>query len=167
MNVWRKIEEFIKPWMLIVAFILLVLFAAYKEARAEVSFELGAGFLSGEYSKGGMIMMSEDFDSKYSLSMGYISEQEVTDRHDRFYEVRENLFVQGQRKFDLGNWELGLGVAYFNAETRALGSKFTAAISLGYEWDSGFGIFLRHWSNAGSATPNMGQDALTFRWAFK
>lgn len=167
MNLWRKFEAVVKPWMLIVTFILLLLFGFYKEAKAEVTLEIGPTFLSGDYSKGGIIMLRENFDNHYSIGLGYIYKQEVIDRHDRFYAVDENLFIQGQRHVDLGNWDLALGVAYFNATNRALGSKFTAALSIGYEWDSGFGIHLRHWSNAGSGWPNMGQDALTFAWSFQ
>lgn len=167
MNAWRKFEEVVKPWMIVVAFVLLLLLGFCREAKADVTVELGPTFLSGEYSKSGAILIREDFDNHYSLALGFMGEQEVTDRSGNTYHPGVNLFVQGQRQVRLGqHWELGLGVAHFNATHRGLSSHFNAALSVG--WEKGpWSFHFRHWSNAGSSRPNMGQDLFTLGYTFQ
>jgi hypothetical protein len=165
MNLWRKIEGFFKPWMMVVAFLLILIFGLSREANAETQVELGATFLSGEYSKGAALIIAERWD-RYSLGMGYTYKQEVTDRRGDFYDVSENLFVHGQRHVDI--WrelEFGVGVGYFNKRTRWNGSNFVASLSVQYQWEKVF-VTYRHWSNAGSESPNMGQDLVTIGWRF-
>lgn len=164
MNKWRQLEEKIKPWVLVLAFLACFVLAARCEAEMEI--EIGGGFLSGEFSNGAALMIHEQFDNKYSVGMGYIMEQEVRDRAGNFYLVPENLFVQAQRIVTYKNVELGLGVAYFNATNRALGSNFTAALSVDYNFTDKFSVGFRHYSNAGSDHPNMGQDILTIGYRF-
>ena len=167
MNAWRKFEEMVKPRMLVAIFILLLLFGFYKEAHAEVSVEVGPTFLSGEFSDGGGLLVNETFNDKWRIGMGFISEQEVTDRSDDTYHVRNNLLVHGQRLVPLTrNLDLGIGVGYFNAKTRWNGSNFVASLSMEYSLNDKWSINYRHWSNAGSASPNMGQDLFTVGYRF-
>lgn len=163
----RKLEAIIKPVYLVGLFILLILFAFAKEARAdEVSVELGATFLSGEYSEGQALILSERF-GKYSVGVGYITEQYVTPRNSTRTFVMENVFIQGQRHVRLSDrFEFGLGVAYFNATNRALGSNFEFSLMVRARISDRFSVQLRHWSNAGSARPNMGQDVVTIAYHF-
>jgi len=134
--------------------------------RAEMSLEVGPMFLSGEYSEGGALILSERFD-KYSVSLGYIMEQWVTPRTEPRTHIRENLFVQGQRHFDLSQkWELGVGVVYLNSISRVQGSNFNASLMVRYNINDRFTLNVRHFSNAGSAPPNMGQDMLTIGYNF-
>ena len=175
MNNWiRKIEEKFKPWMMIVVFIILLVIGFANEAKADVDktgvqIELGGGFLSGQYSKAGAIAVQQRFDNKFSIGMGYISEQWVIPRREPKTWVQENLWVQAQRHVGLqvgGNWDFGIGIAYFNSTNRALGSHFTAALSLEYNFNRKWNVKLRHFSNAGSARPNMGQDMLMIGYRF-
>ena len=176
-NLTRTIEKYFRPVLLVLAFLGLLMFAFAKEARGEVTTELGAGFLSGEVSKGAALILTErwggPYDNRYSVGMGYISEQEVTDRSGDFYEVRENLWVQAQRRVPfpvkgcpIDCWGLGIGVAYFNGTNRALGSNLTAALSVEFRPNERLSVNIRHYSNAGSATPNMGQDMLSVGYTF-
>lgn len=157
--------------LIVGAFLVLLIVAFCREAEADVTLEVGAPFLSGEYSKGAGLLLSED-NGKYRWGMGYISEQEVLpsweeDNGRPKVDLRENLFIHGQRIVRLTDKiDFGLGAAYFNSTNRALGSKFTASLSVTYELSPHASINLRHWSNAGSATPNMGQDLITFGWSF-
>ena len=167
MGAWRKFEELVKPWMLVVVFVLLLLFGFYKEANAEVSVELGATFLSGEFSDGGGLLLSETFDDKWRIGMGFTSEQVVTDRSNDTYHVRNNLFVHGQRLVPITrNLDFGIGVGYFNATTRWNGSHFVASLSMEYSLNDKWSLNYRHWSNAGSASPNMGQDLFSVGYKF-
>lgn len=167
MNAWRKFEEIVKPWMIVLIFILVALFGFYKEGRADVEVELGPTFLSGEFSDSAVLVINETFDNRYRLGMGVIGPQEVTDRTGTEYEVRTNLFVHGQRVVAITrNLDFGLGVAYFNAKTRWNGSNFVASLSVEYSLGERWSINYRHWSNAGSASPNMGQDVFTIGYRF-
>lgn len=166
-NWTRKLEAIFKPVYLVAAFLIVLLLFFAAESRADVQVEFGAGFLSGEFSQGGALILSERFgDNKYTLGLGYISEQEVTDRSGDFYEVRENLMVFAQRRVCQRWLCLGIGAAYFNGINRALGSEFTAAISI-EAWKGSWSLNVRHFSNAGSSVPNMGQDLLTVGYAFQ
>lgn len=166
----RKIEKWFKPWMMIVAFILILILGFAKESKADertgVQVEIGGGFLSGQYSKAGAISVQQRFDNKFSLGMGYISEQWVIPRKEPKTWMQENLWVQGQRHVDLGHFDLGIGIAYFNSTNRALGSHFVAALSVQYNVSDRWNIKLRHFSNAGSARPNMGQDMIMVGYRF-
>ena len=176
-NLTRKLEKLLKPALLVGLFIVLLMFGFCQEAKAEVTTELGAGFLSGQLSKGAALMVTErwggPYNSRYAIGIGYISEQEVTDRSQDFYEVKENLFVLAQRRvsFNIKGCDhdcisLGIGPAYFNGTSRWNGSKFVAALSVEFRPDKHWSVNIRHFSNAGSATPNMGQDLLTIGYTF-
>ena len=111
-------------------------------------------------------------DGRYSWGMGYIYKQDVTPRNEPRQELQENLWIQGQRRVCFlrdDNVCLGLGAAYFNRTNRALGSHFTAALSVEVQPQSNspWGLSYRHYSNAGSATPNMGQDMLMVTYTFQ
>lgn len=166
MNAWRKFEEFVKPWMLVLVFLLVLLFGFYKEANADVTVELGPTFLSGEFSDSGCLLLNETFD-RWRIGMGVCGEQEVTDRSGTTYEVRNNLFVHGQRLVAITDrLGFGVGVGYFNAKTRWNGSNFVASLSMEYSINDRWSLNYRHWSNAGSASPNMGQDLFTVGYRF-
>lgn len=173
-NFTRKLEALIKPAILVGIFLLLLGVGFCQEARGEVTVEVGAPMLSGEYSKGGVLLLTERYvDGRYAVGFGYISRQEVTDRGENFHEVDENLFIFVQRRvsFDIRGCShdcisLGIGPTYFNATNRALGSKFAAALSVEFRPSERWSVNFRHFSNAGSAHPNMGQDMLTLGYTF-
>ena len=143
-------------------------------AQAELSVEIGPTFLSDSRAKGFMLLGQERF-GKYDIGLGYVSQQKFnhpcgpefarTVRCD--FELNENIFFNAQRIFSTGNWEFGLGVGAFQNTNRALGRNFTFSTSGRYTLSSGLFISFRHFSNAGSGTPNLGQDAINIGWTFK
>jgi len=163
----QKIEEVVKPLAIIAAFLILLLFAFGKEAKADVSIEIGPTFLSGEYADGQVLTLNEQFDNGYSVGVGYITKQVVTDRDGNTFYLRENVFVQAMRHVDVtGKFNLGLGVGYVNGTNRALGSKFVFSLLVRYDFTDRWSANIRHFSNAGSSPPNMGQDMLTIGYSF-
>lgn len=164
MNKWREFEKKVRPALVVLAF--LVAFMAMNRCEAEMRYEIGAGFLSGEYSEGTALIVTETFDNNWSVGMGYISKQEVTDRAGTTYEPRENLWGSVQRSVNWKELEMGLGLAYFNGTNRALGSNFVASMSIHWNITDSFSVGFRHFSNAGSASPNMGQDIISLSWTF-
>lgn len=176
-NLTRKLEKLVKPALIIGAFILLYLLGLSSEAHAEVTIEAGAGLLSGQLSGGETLIITErwggPYKSRYAIGMGYVAEQHVITRSRNRYEPKENLFVFAQRRVSFNlkgcEWDcisLGLGVGYFNNTNRALGSKFNAALSVEFRPTDRWSLNIRHFSNAGSASPNMGQDMITIGYTF-
>lgn len=177
MNITRKLEKLIKPAIIVFVFLVLFIIGAYNEARAEVTAEVGAGLLSGQFSGGGTAIITErwggPYGSRYAVGMGWIDKQHVTDRDRDYYKLRYNLFAFAQRRVSFNlkgcEWDcisLGLGVAYFNNTNRALGSNFTAALSVEFRPTDRWSLNIRHFSNGGSAVPNMGQDMITIGYTF-
>ena len=156
--------------------ILLLMFVG--EARAEMTLELGLPLLSGEHRGGGALLVTDrwggPYGSRYVVGLGYISEQEVNPTFELPSDVRENLYVSIQRRMSFTidgcpDWDcisIGLGVAYFNGTNRALGSNFNVALSVEVRPDKRWSVNLRHYSNAGSDIPNMGQDMITLGYTF-
>lgn len=147
-------------WIILV-FLLILIFFAYKEANA-LELEAGPALLSGEYSEGGAMILSDRI-GKFSVGGGYISKQVCHCRYPA--ELDENIFFHAQRVFEYKRWELGIGPAYFQNTNRALGKKLTWSLSLGFGGEH-WSIRVRHFSNAGSGTPNLGQDTLVIGYAF-
>jgi len=149
------------------AFLLLAFFFWSQESDA-IELEVGPTLLSNDYAKGGMLLLTER-QGKWSFGGGYVSEQ-YADLSPCVWskctwDIEPNLFFQVQRIVDYKNWELGVGPAYFQNTNRALGKNLTWTLSLGYKGDR-WALRLRHYSNAGSGVPNMGQDALTIGYSF-
>lgn len=168
-NLWRKFERIVRPWMMVLLFIIILIFGFMRESRADVvSVELGPTMLSGELSEGAVLMVNQTWDERWRLGMGYVAEQKVTPRREPEMEVRPNLFIHGQRIVGITeNFDLGLGVGYFNAKTRWNGSQFVASMSIEYSINDNWSLQFRHFSNAGSASPNMGQDMFTIGYSFR
>ena len=110
---------------------LILLFLFAREAKAQVHVELGPTNLSGEWAKGGALLLSERF-GKYDIGIGYISEQTThvtcgphlpaTSKCD--FDIRENIFIHAQRIVKYKRCELGIGPAYFQNTSRVFGEKF-------------------------------------------
>lgn len=155
-------DENVKGSLIVGGFLLLLLFGFCHETKAETSFEVGPAVLSSDYAEGGMFAINERF-GKYELGMGYVSEQVV-----HGIDIRENLFVEAKRVVKFGEkFEMALGPAYFQNTNRALGCKFTGSLSMTYNFTDNWGVKVRHFSNAGSCSPNLGQDAFTIQYRFK
>ena len=162
-------------------FLLLFLYLAAREVRAEIQLELGPTNLSGDWAEGGALLLSERF-GKYDFAIGYISEQKVnlrtfslhdpsctkiTDGFNRCnFVIRENIFVHAQRIVKYKKCEMGIGPAWFQNTSRVFGKQLNFGLMIGCNLSEKAFIRIRHWSNAGSATPNLGQDLLTIGWRF-
>ena len=113
-------------WILLAFLAVLFFFFAKESSAAE--FEIGPTLLSGEYSEGGVLLLTERI-GRWSIGGGYISEQRC---HCRWpADLTENIFFQGQRVVEYKLAEIGIGGAYFQNTNRALGKKLTWALSLG------------------------------------
>ena len=145
----------------VIAFIIALIFFFYKEANA-VEIEAGPGFLSGEYSEGGAVIINESV-GKWDIGGGYFSKQTCHCRYPD--DLKENIFFHGQRIVEYKKWELGIGAAYFQNTNRALGKNLTWSLSVGFGGEH-WSVRIRHFSNAGSGSPNLGQDLLTIGYAF-
>lgn len=139
-------------------------------AAAETRLEAGPTYLSDESSGGYSVMVSERF-GVWDLGIGYVSEQDVWptwEQENGYGEVHigRNAFVYGQRVWQRGRFEFALGVAHFSNNNRALGQRTTYPVAIGWNFNERYSIRLRHFSNAGAAAPNMGQDAVTLGVTF-
>ena len=151
----------IQGYWIVLVFIIILVFFAYKEANA-LELEAGPTLLSGEYSEGGALIISDRI-GKFAVGGGYIYEQVCHCTYPA--ELDTNIFFHVQRVFEYKRWELGIGPAYFQNTNRALGKNLTWSLSLGYGGEH-WSIRMRHFSNAGSGTPNLGQDMLVIGYAF-
>jgi hypothetical protein len=148
-------------WIIAVFLLVIGYFFWYEDANA-AEFEIGPALLSGEYSEGGTLIFTERV-GKWSLGGGYVSEQYC---HCTWpTSLKENIFFQGQRIVEHKKFEIGLGAAYFQNTNRALGKNLTWALSLGYGGEH-LSVRFRHYSNAGSGSPNLGQDMVTLGYNF-
>lgn len=146
---------------IVAVFLLILVFFAYKEANA-LELEAGPAVLSGEFAEGGALMITERI-GPWSLGGGYVSKQVCHCRYPA--ELKENIFFQAQRILEYKRAELGIGAAYWQNTNRALGKHLTWSLSLGFGGEH-WSLRLRHYSNAGSGSPNLGQDMLTVGYSF-
>jgi hypothetical protein len=147
-------------WIIGAFLVILLFFLANEGEAAEV--EAGPGLLSGEYSEGGILLITERV-GKWSFGGGYMSPQycHCTDPT----ELRENIVFQVQRIVPYKNFEIGIGPAYWQNTNRALGKNLTWSLHLGYGGER-WKFRIRHYSNAGSGSPNLGQDMVTVGYSF-
>ena len=157
----------LKPAYIIAAFLALLCLAFCHESRAEVSIEAGAVFMSGDYAQGGTLILAERF-GRYEVHIGYVSETfvQTCGRPDCAFDNRENIFVGAQRIVGWDRFKLGIGTAYWQNTNRALGAEFTFSLLVEYRLSDSLTLRVRHASNAGSATPNLGVDSLTLAYGF-
>jgi hypothetical protein len=151
---------------IVVAVILLFPGGRSCEAR-ETILELGAGFLSGEYSQGQAIILAQRFDkSKYAVGLGVVGDQ-VCQCVEGEVILDTNAFFFASRQVHWKRLEVGIGAAYWQNTNRVLGRHLTYqlvfAVNLWKELD----LRLRHYSNAGSGGQNLGQDMIGLSWRFQ
>ena len=140
--------------------------------QAHADIELGPTNISGDWV-GAALMLSDRF-GKYDISVGHVSQQIINvtcgdplPKSDKCeFDIRENIFIQGQRIFRYKRCEFGLGVAYFQNTSRIFGANMNFNLMLGCDLTEKTFVRLRHWSNSGSGTPNLGQDLLSIGWRF-
>ena len=147
-------------WIILV-FVLVLIFFLYEEANA-VELEIGPAVLSGEYSEGGALIINESV-GKWDIGGGYISKQVCHCNYPD--DLKENIFFHGQTIVEYKMVEIGIGSAYFQNTNRALGKNLTWSLSLGFGGEH-WSVRMRHFSNAGSGSPNLGQDMVTIGYQF-
>ena len=123
--------------------------------------EAGPGVLSGEYSHGFGVILSEIWKGKYSVSIGYFSDQIFND-----IPVDENMFVMAHWLFKYKRLQLGFGPTYWEKTNRALGQRFTFQEQISFRFYRNWDINYRHWSNGGTTKPNSGQNILSIGYTF-
>ena len=148
-------------WIVLAA-LLLMCFVGYKTADA-VEIEAGPGFLSGEYSEGGVLIFNSELYKGWHIGGGYVSKQTCHCTYPA--DLDENIFFQVQHRAKWKLLEVGIGPAYWQNTNRALGKNLTWSLSLGLGGEH-WSVRLRHFSNAGSGSPNLGQDMLTLGYQF-
>ena len=132
---------------------------------AETIVEVGPTILSADYSDGVAIMLSERLQNKYMLGFGLVGDQ-TCKCSEGDVELGNNIMLQAQRLVTYKRITLGLGVAYWQNLNRAIGEHLTFALSIEIDLPSKWDLRIRHYSNAGSGTPNLGQDLITLGWRF-
>ena len=156
----------IEGWKIVAVFV-VVLFAYFgcEAARADSSVfvEAGGTVLSGETSKGVALILGQEF-GRWELSGGYVSYQICRCNYPE--DLEPNIFVQGQRVVELGPTALGIGMAYFQNTNRALGKNLTWSLMMQWNVNDRLALQFRHWSNAGSGKPNLGQDLISIAYRF-
>lgn len=148
-------------WSMVLVFLVVLCFFAYQRANA-LELELGPGFLSGEYSEGGTLMLTDSV-GNWDIGGGVVSKQHCHCRSPE--DLEDNIFFQAQHIIEYKRAEIGIGAAYFQNTNRALGKNLTWSLSIGFGGEH-WSIRARHFSNAGSGSPNLGQDFLTFGYEF-
>lgn len=156
----------------VVAF-LFVFFAAIQceDAEAETILEVGAGFLSWDYSGGQVIIFTERFAGKYDIGVGLVGRQECKCRDfkpelDRKTEVDTISFLYAQRVATWKRLEFGLGFGFWNKPSRISSSILMFPLSIKFRMTDHLYIGARHFSSGGSGKPNLGQDMATLSWKF-
>jgi hypothetical protein len=157
--------------------VLALFLLLFSTAQAEFNIEYGKANLSAEWT-GPTVVVNERWDN-WLVGIGWTGNQSVTpDGIRNWYQenrpgepipstpVGKNLFFHGQRLLRMGGFEIGIGPAYFQNENRALGKQFVVSASVGYHINDHVWIGIRHFSNAGSGKPNMGQDMLNIGYIF-
>ena len=150
---------------IVAVFVIILLFFFYNEAKSdEVFVEAGSTVLSGETSKGGALILGQRF-GQWEVAGGVLSPQEC--RCNWPEDIGTNIFVQGQRIVSYKSANMGIGMAYWQNTNRALGKNFTWSLLVGWQVNERLSLQIRHWSNAGSGKPNLGQDLLSATLRFK
>ena len=156
-------------------FVVALLFFFSCESKAETRFDWGATFAGGKYTNGSAVFLSEVWQDKYLIGLGLVGDQ-----HRIFntwgiepgkavpvkITVKSNMMVQAQRLVTYKRVTLGVGVAHWQHTSRILGDEFTFALSLSYRLGDSWDLRYRHFSNAGTASPNAGQDLLLIGYRF-
>jgi len=134
---------------------------------AETMLEGGAAVLSGEYSEAQYLVLEERFvEGRYGIGLIIIGDQICKCREgDVFVETNMGAYVT--RNVFWKRLEIGIGLMKWQNTNRALSKDFTfhltVAINLWRELDLRFG----HDSNAGTGSPNVGQDTIGLSWRFQ
>jgi hypothetical protein len=162
----------IKPWHIVVLFVLALFYLFAREVKADVSVELGKTNISGSWA-GEALLIHERF-GKYDVGMGLIGRQEFDascgyniPRYPKCqFDVRPNMFIHAQRIVPYKKCFMGIGPAWFQNTSRISNRLFQWSLMIGCSVSDKISVRIRHFSNAGSGSPNLGQDMITIGWRF-
>lgn len=100
----------------------------------KLTFCLGGAFVSSEFTDGYTFALRERF-GDYQVGIGYVSQGTITvDDGQEFY-MHENMYVHARRMLTLGKrdqFEMGIGLVYWQNTNRALGANWNFSLSVGY-----------------------------------
>jgi hypothetical protein len=141
---------------------------------AQAEFQIEGGPTNLSYDWAGHAYILTERERKWDFSLGWISKQnalltspDVLPRSVRtWYDIRQNMFISAQRVVHFHDFEVGVGPAYFNNISRVSGSHFMVGFMLGYNINYHLFVRFRHYSNAGTKPPNLGQDMITIGYRF-
>jgi len=171
-ELWNKIAGFLpfgnKPEVVIILVFFAVSFFIVRTCEAaETMLEFGAGVLSGEYVEGQYLAIEERFsEGRYSVGFVLMGEQTCKcGEGDVPLDVNIAIFVS--RNVFWKRLELGIGIAYWEATSRAIGSHLTIQPRIAIRLTDNFDFRLwTHNSNSGLSSPNLGQDRIGFSYRF-
>lgn len=130
-------------------------------AWADTIVETGPTFMLREPSSGVAAVWSERF-PKWDVGMMLVTRQFLNDQ-----KLSANAGFRVARVVRQGRLELGLGLGYWVHKSRAFGHKQVFELMAGLRLTDRVGLRYRHFSSAGQASPNIGQDMITVSWAFQ
>jgi hypothetical protein len=138
-----------------ILFLIVLVWWGTADAEGTGQIEIGPSQVGSNFSTGGMLTITERFQDKYDVTIGYITEQtfSVCSRPDCTWLVNEQIFV-GVDYLITSPWtdrlRLGLGPYYFQNADRVGTTNFRMGLSVEWRLNSRWGLRARHFSNAGS-----------------
>lgn len=145
----------------------------------ETFIDVGPAHVGADYLTGVWGQVTERFDDKYDLTIGYITEQHFNScegRPDCEWTVQAQIFVGAQINWPVftNRAKFGIGPYYVQNANRVTSCNFVMGLSLEYRITDNWGLNARHMSNAGTCPhktvynnlgipfivrANMGQDS--------
>lgn len=153
----RMRELFSKPaHYLVLAFVFGLAFMLSECEAAETAMAISPVVaVSGDVQKGGGQLAIKEYISKYELgiALGTIG----GDMHG---------LVEAKRIVGDGDFNLGIGAAYWLDQSPGSDSNVTFSLSLAYDFNDHLGVEWGHWSTGGISDFNAGFDVIYLRWKF-
>ncbi len=160
---------FNNPKPAIIAIVLFIMCWLWmRSCEGETLFTVGAGMTSAEFSDSTGIIFSERFNDKWQVDLVLIGEQagnfkEGTTQIRNNFSIGVSRIVMSRHK----RFELGLGVAKWQNTSRIFGCDMTFHLNLAWNIQRRWALTWDHWSNAGTCTPNSGQELISIRYKFR
>lgn len=158
-------------FILYVALIIIGVLVLSEACSSDTIVEGGVGVLNMDNSGGQVLIVVERFAGKYDVGIGAITDQACDCRDfkpdlDRETPVESLSFVYVQRIWNWRKVEFGLGPGVWNKTGRVSSTILMFPMLLRWKITDKLFLSVRHFSNAGSGDPNLGQDMFTGAWRF-
>jgi hypothetical protein len=128
---------------------------------AETLVEAGPAFMFRRPGTGVAAVWTERI-GHWDLGMMFVSPQ-----HLHGLKLNANAGLRLARNVRCGRAELGLGLGYWMHSSHAFGHRQVFELTAGWHLTPQVALRFRHYSNAGQATPNVGQNMVTASWSFQ